>query len=102
MGRYPSARYSLMALRPLHRRKHQIRRHLNHVFHPVLGDSPHGDGRHNRFFRIHLHCHRLMLSPLRLKLMHPLAGTPMDLRAAPDAVFQRVLDQLCWGGIEIG
>lgn len=101
VGRYPSARYSLMALRPIHGRKHQIRRHLRHIFHPVLGDTTHGDGRHNRFFRSHLDCHRLLLAALRLGLMHPLTGELLDLRAAPDSDFQRVLERLGWGGLEI-
>jgi len=101
VGRYPSARYSLLTLRPLHGRKHQIRRHLKHIFHPVLGDTTHGDGRQHRFFRTHLDCRRLLLAALRLELLHPVTGQPLDLRAAPDADCQRVLDQLGWGGIEI-
>lgn len=100
VGRYPSARYSLLELRPLSGRKHQLRRHLKHVFHPVLGDTTHGDGRHNRFFRSHLNCHRLLLAALRLELEHPLTAQPLDLRAAPDAEFRRVLGSLGLGGLE--
>jgi tRNA pseudouridine65 synthase len=32
-------------------RYHQIRRHFHHVYHPLIGDTTHGEGRHNRFFR---------------------------------------------------
>ncbi len=98
VGRYSSARYSLLELRPQSGRKHQIRRHLKHIFHPVVGDTTHGDGRHNRFFRSHLDCHRLLLAALRLELEHPLSGQPLDLRTAPDIEFRRVLAALGWVG----
>jgi tRNA pseudouridine65 synthase len=100
VGRYPSARYSLLELRPQSGRKHQIRRHLKHVFHPVVGDTTHGDGRHNRFFRSQLNCHRLLLAALRLELEHPLTGQPLDLRVQPDPEFRRVLGALGWRGPE--
>lgn len=50
VGRYPTARYSLMHLQPITGRKHQLRRHMKHIFHPIVGDTTHGDGCHNRFF----------------------------------------------------
>lgn len=49
VGRYPTARYSLLRVSPKTGRKHQIRRHMKHIFHPVVGDTSHGDGRHNAF-----------------------------------------------------
>lgn len=49
VGRYESARYSWLALRPRTGRRHQIRRHLKHVFHPIIGDRKYGDRDHNRF-----------------------------------------------------
>lgn len=49
VGRYDSARYSLVELRPKTGRRHQLRRHLKHIFHPILGDRKYGDRDHNRF-----------------------------------------------------
>lgn len=46
VGRYPSSRYSLIALYPLTGRKHQLRRHMLHLRHPIIGDITHGDLRH--------------------------------------------------------
>lgn len=48
--RFP-CRYSLLELEPLTGRFHQIRRHLNRISHPIVGDGAHGDYRHNRHFK---------------------------------------------------
>src|SRR3569832_585045 len=77
-------------------RKHQIRRHMKHVFHPVIGDTSHGDGRHNRFFREHLHCRRLLLAATRLEFAHPYSGAPVALAAPLDAAFLAVVERLGW------
>ncbi|NNE69355.1 MAG: tRNA pseudouridine(65) synthase TruC [Rhodothermales bacterium] len=49
VGRYQTARYSLVDLRPRTGRRHQLRRHMKHVFHPIIGDRKYGDRDHNRF-----------------------------------------------------
>lgn len=96
VGRYPTARYSLVAIRPETGRRHQIRRHLEHVSHPVIGDTTHGDGRHNRFFRQRFGIHRLLLHAWRLELEHPQSGEPLWIEAPLPAEFQSLLDDLGW------
>lgn len=81
VGKYQAARYSLVLAQPLTGRKHQIRRHLAHLRHPVVGCVNHGEGRHNRLFREHFDCHRLVLHAARLELMHPLTGLPLQIDA---------------------
>jgi tRNA pseudouridine65 synthase len=49
VGRYQTARYTLVVLSPLTGRRHQLRRHLKHVFHPIVGDRKYGDRDHNQF-----------------------------------------------------
>ena len=44
-------RLSLVLARPLQGRWHQIRKHLNGLSHPILGDSSHGHSRLNREWR---------------------------------------------------
>ncbi len=92
-GRHPSSRYSLLELTPHSGRKHQIRRHMKHIFHPVIGDTTHGDGRHNRLFREHLHCQRLLLCAQRLAFRHPDSGAQITIDATLDAEFQRIIDR---------
>lgn len=72
--KHETSRYSLVRLHPQTGRKHQIRRHLAHLRHPIIGDTNHGDGRHNRFFREHFGIHRLLLAATGLRMEHPLTG----------------------------
>ncbi|MCK5895995.1 MAG: tRNA pseudouridine(65) synthase TruC [Cocleimonas sp.] len=94
VGRYATARYSLLHLMPTTGRKHQIRRHMKHIFHPIVGDTSHGDGKHNTFFRQQFDCHRLLLQANRLCLAHPISGKALiiDAPLAPD--FKAIVDSL--------
>lgn len=97
-GRHATSRYSLLALQPHTGRKHQIRRHMKHIFHPIVGDTTHGDGRHNRLFRERLGCARLLLMSAELAFLHPETGAPVRIRAPLDAEFSRVVARFGWSG----
>ncbi len=96
VGRYPSSRYSLLEVQPLTGRRHQIRRHLKHISHPLIGDTSWGKGEHNRLFREHFHCSRLLLHAMELCLPHPADGGRLRLRAPLDAPFAGVIEALGW------
>jgi len=89
VGRYASARYSLVEVVPRTGRMHQIRRHFTHLCHPVIGDVRYGDGRHNRMFRERFGVHRMLLHAQRLAFPD-LDGTPVVLEAPVPAVFELV------------
>lgn len=74
-------RYSLVEARPRTGRLHQIRRHLKHLGHPLIGDVNYGKGEHNRLFRARFGLHRLALHAHALTLPHPSTGAPLVLRA---------------------
>jgi tRNA pseudouridine65 synthase len=74
IDRYPSSRYALVELKPLTGRHHQLRRHLKHISHPIIGDATHGKGLHNRFFQHEFGCHRLLLACVGMAFRHPLSG----------------------------
>mgnify|MGYP001825682925 CR=1 FL=1 len=97
VDRYPHSRYSLVQLSPETGRKHQLRRHMKHIGHPIIGDAKHGKGVHNRFFQREYACHRLLLACTGLQLTHPVSGERLLLSAALDAPFQAVLDAFNWG-----
>lgn len=67
-GRHPTSRYALMAVEPMTGRRHQIRRHFKHIAHPLVGDSTHGKGAHNRAVAQWLGVARLWLHAERLEL----------------------------------
>ncbi|MFT3897611.1 MAG: pseudouridine synthase [Thermomonas sp.] len=85
---FETSRYALLRARPLTGRFRQIRRHLKHASHHLLGDTSHGDGRHNRAFRM-LGIHRMLLHAQRLAFAHPFTGEQIEVRAAPDAEFAK-------------
>lgn len=68
---HPTARYSLLDLEPVTGRFHQIRRHLNHISHPLIGDGAHGDRHHNRFFAARFAISGLCLRAFDLRFTHP-------------------------------
>lgn len=76
-------RYALVEVFPRTGRLHQIRRHLKHVSHPLIGDVRYGKGEHNRLFRERFGLHRLALHALELELADPalrfFALVPEDL-----------------------
>lgn len=80
-------------------RKHQLRRHLAHLRHPIIGDSKHGDLRQNRSAAEHFGCQRLMLHASQLALTHPFTGEPLVIRAGLDDVWMQALSQFGWRGL---
>lgn len=96
---HQSARYSLALVEPKTGRTHQIRRHFNHISHPIVGDVNHGDRRHNRLFREHFGCHRLLLHAMSLEFQHPGLGIPVNLHAPPPEEFMTVGSALGWSDV---
>lgn len=72
--RHPTARYSLVQAEPHTGRFHQIRRHMNRISHPIIGDAMHGDSKHNRFFREQKGFAGLCLKAHRLEFLSPDRG----------------------------
>ncbi|TPE55521.1 pseudouridylate synthase [Maribrevibacterium harenarium] len=95
VSRYPTARLSLMEARIDTGRKHQIRRHFKHIFHPILGDTRYGCRHQNHAFREHgFTALRLMLHAHRLSFTHPFSGARVDVTAPYPADFQDLLSYL--------
>ncbi len=96
VDRYPSSRYALLEVAPVTGRRHQIRRHLKHIAHPVIGDATHGKGRHNRYFAEQLACRRLLLACVRLAFNHPVDGRRLEIKAPVSGQFAATLALLGW------
>ena len=85
--RFATTRVALLEAEPLQGRRHQIRRHLKHIAHPILGDATHGKGPLNRAVAAHLGTQRLWLHAERLELTHPVSGAALRLQAPPGAAW---------------
>ncbi|MDF1874450.1 tRNA pseudouridine(65) synthase TruC [Sulfurimonas sp. SAG-AH-194-I05] len=96
VGRYSTTRYSLVELIPKTGRKHQLRRHMKHLSHHMLGDTKYGRGEHNTMIREHYNCHRLMLHAYSLEFIHPYSGNTMVLKAGFDTTFKELLRHFGW------
>jgi len=82
---------SLLELELLTGRTHQIRVHLAHVGHPVVGDDKYGDFAFNREMARSA-VKRLCLHARGLELVHPLSGAPLRLESAVPAELQAAID----------
>lgn len=89
---YPQSRYSLVRLYPQTGRKHQLRRHMQHISHPIIGDTNYGRTRHNRYFAERFGHSRLMLAATELACVHPVTGKPLRVQSLPEAGFMQVLE----------
>lgn len=88
IGRYAQQRYSLVELNPKTGRKHQLRRHMNHIVNPIIGDVKYGDRHHNHFFNDWLGQHRLYLAAKSLSFKHPHTNEDMKITAPLEDSFQ--------------
>ncbi len=94
VDRYPTSRYSLVELRPKTGRTHQLRRHMSHLRHPIIGDRRYGDRHHNRMFEERLAIRRMFLTALTLELTHPKTGKRIKIETAVDAELEEVIGRL--------
>jgi len=95
-GEHAESRFALVECTPLTGRFRQIRRHLKHRHHHLIGDTSHGDGARNRMFRMHLGVHRMLLHAWRLAFTHPLDGRRVAVEAPLDGDFVKTLSTLGW------
>lgn len=95
-GKFSSARYSLVQLFPKTGRKHQLRRHLKHLFHPIMGDTNYGDLHQNRALTAHTGCDRLFLHANQLSITHPHKLQKITINAPLDSQWQRLFSQFGW------
>jgi tRNA pseudouridine65 synthase len=78
---FASTRCAEVALEPLTGRRHQLRRHMKHIAHPIIGDATHGKGPLNRAVADLIGLQRLWLHATRLQLAHPFNGQALVIDA---------------------
>jgi tRNA pseudouridine65 synthase len=93
IGKYPTARYSLVRVWPHTGRTHQIRRHFAHLAHPLIGDTLYGDRQHNRLFKETLALPGLFLKAHTLEFLHPKTSVAMCVDSRWSGAWHTVFDR---------
>ena len=94
---HETARYSFVQFNPETGRWHQLRRHCAHLRHPLIGDTSHGDARHNRLFRTQFGVSRLYLHAHGLRFPHPLDNErEIHINSPLPAEFTTVAHEFGW------
>ncbi len=91
---HPTSRYSLVEVKPETGRMHQIRRHFAHIFHPIIGDRPHGCNKQNRFFKNQFNMNTMLLHASKIGFEHPVSGRPIQIRAEIGDEFKRMMKMI--------
>lgn len=100
-GRYPTSRYSLLEVELITGRTHQIRRHLAHLRHYIIGDKKHGDNKQNIFFEKQFGLQNLLLHAGNINLKHPITSEKIEIFCPPPLHFRTIMKILDWNPNEI-
>jgi tRNA pseudouridine65 synthase len=96
LGKHDTSRYSLIEVTPTTGRMHQIRKHLSHVFHPIIGDRTHGCNKQNRLFKEKWEMTTLLLHASQISFKHPVTAINTTIDAPLQEEFKRVIQLMSW------
>ena len=91
-----TSRYSLIKLMPHTGRMHQLRKHMNKINHPIIGDPKYGDRFHNRMFEKEFGSTYLLLHAHQIEFIHPISQHQMNLAADFTDTWKTLLKQFNW------
>lgn len=89
-----TSRYSLVQVKPETGRMHQIRKHLDHIRHPIIGDRPHGCNKQNKLFKEKWNMTNMMLHAQYLEFINPITNKTIKINACPSSEFKRTIEFL--------
>jgi tRNA pseudouridine65 synthase len=90
-GKHLTSRYSLLEISPLSGRYHQIRKHLDHIHHPIIGDRPHGCNKQNKLFKERFGLMTMLLHAGELSFKHPVTNKQITIVAKLQDEFERMI-----------
>jgi len=93
-GKHLTSRYSLVDLTPKTGRMHQLRKHMAHILHPIIGDRPHGCNKQNKFFLEKFEMNSMLLHAIELSFLHPVTHQQICISAEYQPEFRRMLQTL--------
>ncbi|WP_107040083.1 pseudouridine synthase [Brumimicrobium mesophilum] len=93
-GKFQTSRYSIIEALPKTGRMHQIRKHLNHLRHPIIGDRPHGCNKQNALFLKEFKLEKMLLHAKSLELRHPFLDENLKIEAGFPEHFHAMMEKL--------
>ncbi|MFT5594489.1 MAG: tRNA pseudouridine65 synthase [Oceanicoccus sp.] len=96
IDKYPQSRFGLVRAQPFQGRTHQIRRHLKHLSHPIIGDARYGKGKYNRYVGEHFACPRLLLHAAQLTITHPITQQSIAINAPIEGDMAQLFERFNW------
>lgn len=96
LGAHQTSRYSMVEARPTTGRMHQLRKHFSHIFHPIIGDRTHGCNKQNRMFKADFEMETMLLHASKLSFQHPVTGAQIQIKAALQPEFLRMMQLMNW------
>jgi len=99
-GAHPTSRYCLAELKPETGRYHQLRKHMSHIQHPIIGDRPHGCNKQNKLWKERFNNDCMLLHAQRIQFVHPITNEELDITAPYSTAFLHGLEILK-GNLEV-
>ena len=96
-GKYDTTRLSLVLLELATGRRHQLRRHLKHLAHPIIGAATNGIGPLNRALAEYFGGDRLLLHCGRISFIHPRTQNRLTIEDQPSGLLLLIIERLRWG-----
>lgn len=93
-GKFDTSRYSRVELLPETGRMHQLRKHMAHIFHPIIGDRPHGCNKQNKLWKERWGMESMLLHAQSLSFQDPLTQEEVKIEAPYSPEMQNVLDSI--------
>lgn len=90
-GKFQTSRYSVIEAFPKTGRMHQIRKHLNHLRHPIIGDRPHGCNKQNALFLREFNLDKMLLHAEELRIKHPFLEEELVVKAGLPEHFEEIV-----------
>lgn len=100
-GLFQTSRYSLVEVKPDTGRMHQIRRHFDHIRHPIIGDRAHGCNKQNRLFKQKWDMTTMLLHASEIEFIHPYKFEMINIKAPLQGEFVRTMDFLGFHSLKI-
>ncbi len=88
-GKQQTSRYSMVEIMPETGRMHQIRKHFAHIFHPIIGDRPHGCNKQNKLFKENWNMTTMLLHASEIRFSHPISNLEISIKAPLNEEFLR-------------